>query len=282
MEFKSFAKINIGLRIIGKRSDGFHNIETLFQQIDVHDVLDIEPTRDGQIQLKTNRGDCPADSSNLAYRAAERLKSLVGDASLGCRMSLSKNIPIGAGLGGGSSNAAVTLTALNRLWRCALSGQELSACAAGLGSDVPFFLRSGLALGTGKGDILTAVPEKLDFFGLLVYPHVHISTAWVYSQFNLSLTKKKKMVKLIDFIAKISEQHLWKKELENDLTEVVFARYPEFRDIPEKLYQAGAFYAQMSGSGSAFFGLFAAHSQAERAEQFFRSRYQTIHFKPIN
>ena len=162
MEFNSFAKINIGLRIVGKRDDGFHDIETFFQQIDLFDTINIEGTQDGRIHLTVAGRDCPADESNLVYRAAQHLKSIIHDASLGCRIALQKRIPIGAGLGGGSSNAAVTLVALDKLWCCSLSNLELAESAAALGADVPFFLRGGLALGEGRGfcNIAGARPSR--------------------------------------------------------------------------------------------------------------------------
>ncbi|MBN1464604.1 4-(cytidine 5'-diphospho)-2-C-methyl-D-erythritol kinase [candidate division KSB1 bacterium] len=280
MQLNSYAKINIGLRIVSKRLDGFHNIETFFQQIDLHDTLCIETAEDGQITLQTSGRDCPSDSTNLAHRAAELLRETIGDRSLGCRIELTKRIPIGAGLGGGSSNAGVTLAALRQLWPNALSRQDIAACAARLGSDVPFFLQGGFALGEGKGDILTAIAAKLDYFGLLVYPHIHLSTAWVYRNFNL--TRKNKIAKFKSFIPKISKQHLWRKELGNDLTQVVFAKHPEFASIVDQFYDCGAFYAQMSGSGSTFFGLFAERTQARRAAHLFRERYETIPFIPIS
>ena len=280
MQFFSFAKINIGLRIVAKRPDGFHDIETFFQQIDLHDTLNIEATLDGQIELAADR-DCPADQTNLAHRAAALLKSVIRRESLGCRINLKKQIPMGAGLGGGSSNAAAALVALNKLWGASLSAQELADCAARLGSDVPFFLRGGFALGKGRGEILTSLPHVIEYYGVLVYPNIHISTAWAYNNFNLTLTKKNKIATFISFIPHMMDTSLWKKELKNDLASVVFAAYPEFSRILEKFYEHGAFYAQMSGSGSTLFGLFREKSQAGRAASFFKKTYETVQFRPL-
>ncbi|MBN1480467.1 4-(cytidine 5'-diphospho)-2-C-methyl-D-erythritol kinase [candidate division KSB1 bacterium] len=280
-KFLSHAKINLGLRVLGKRSDGYHDIETFFQQIDLHDILEIEPTTDGHILIAATDPHCPLDERNLAYRAADLLRKNIGDAALGCRIHIQKRIPMGAGLGGGSSNAATTLVALNELWMSFYNQDDLLDYSSALGADVPFFIRGGLALGEKKGEILTPMPLHLAYNGVLIYPNLSISTAWVYNNLNLNLTKNKKFAKFGSFRPKFDQTALWKTELENDLTSVVLAKYPELSRILEKCYECGAFYAQMSGSGSTFFGLFEHREAALHVARFFRSYYRTAMFKPI-
>jgi 4-diphosphocytidyl-2-C-methyl-D-erythritol kinase len=281
MEFKSYAKINIGLRVVGKRDDGFHDIETFFQQINLHDTLDIETTATGEILITTSDPECPTDHSNLVYRAAEILRSKIGQAELGCRIHIDKKIPMGGGLGGGSSNAATALRALNQLWNCGIDPQGLRDIGLKLGSDVPFFIRGGFSLGEGRGEILTHIEECFDYYGLLICPNLHISTALVYNNLNLDLTIKDNFINFSGFIPRIKDTFLWKKYLENDLTSVVFKHHPEFRQVLEELYDLDAFYAHMSGSGSTLFGLFESTEQAEKAEHYFREKYRSIPFRPL-
>lgn len=281
MELKSYAKINIGLRVVGKRDDGFHDIETFFQQITVHDTLSIEATIDGVIRISTSDPNCPTDRSNLAYRAAHYLKEVVANPTLGCHIHINKRIPMGGGLGGGSSNAATTLMALNDLWDCALPEKALQTIGLNLGSDVPFFLRGGFALGERRGEKLTPIHAKIDYYGLLLFPSLHISTAFVYNNLNLTLTKTDNFTNFSGFIPKIGDRNLWKTYLKNDLITVVFQLHPEFQQDLDDFYELDAFYAQMSGSGSTLFGLFNTENQALKAEHFFKEKYKSVQFRPI-
>ncbi len=281
MEFKSFAKINIGLRIAGRRDDGFHNIETFFQQIDVFDTLTIDPTDDGKILITTSEPNCPTDNTNLAYRAADQLRQKLGNPEFGCRIHIEKRIPMGGGLGGGSSNAAATLSALNQMWSCRFNDRELQSIALDIGSDVPFFIKGGFALGEGRGEILTHIQAQMDYHGLLICPGVNISTASVYNNLNLDLTIKENFISFSGFIPRINDVTAWKKHFENDLTSVVFKTYPEFQHSIDKLYELGAFYAHMSGSGSTLFGLFESPEQARKADQLFKRKYQVVQFRPL-
>ncbi len=281
MIFQAFAKINIGLRVLGKRPDGFHNIETFFQQIDLCDELAISATTDGDIRIECSDKECPTDESNLAYRAAALLKEKIGDPGIGCRIKIHKRIPMGGGLGGGSSDAAATLTALNKLWRSAFSNGELMEMGAALGSDAPFFILGGLALGTGRGEILRPIKTRIPYYGVLICPGVRVSTPWAYKNLNLSLTNNNKIGKFIDFIAELGDTSRWAMRFPNELENVVFQKHKSFRDIVDELYAAGAFYARMSGSGSTLFGLFDARNKAEKAKLHFQKRHQTILFEPV-
>ncbi len=279
MIYHANAKINIGLRIVCKRPDGYHELETFFQEINLSDTLDITTNPDNHFVI-TSDDDIPNDESNLAMRAARLLKSHVGIKDVGCRLNLTKRIPVGAGLGGGSSNAATTLCALNEQWQCQLDKNQLEVLGKQLGADVPFFIRGGLALGQGTGDRLTRVSQKVLFWGLLVFPPVSISTADVYQSLNLSLTNREKITKFADFISRYTDTSAWKTVLYNDLESVVFERHPYFQNIIQVLYDNGAFFASMSGSGSALFGLFNTYSAAQAVQRQLEP-YRTFLFEPV-
>ncbi|RLD14056.1 4-(cytidine 5'-diphospho)-2-C-methyl-D-erythritol kinase [candidate division KSB1 bacterium] len=281
MLFRAFAKINLGLKVLNKRADGFHNIETFFQQIDLHDDIAIEPTSDGRIHLTCSDKDCPTDAGNLAFRAAAMLKKYLNAPSLGCRIHIEKRIPMGGGLGGGSSDAATTILALNTLWGASLPPTQITELAAGLGSDVAFFTIGGLALGTGRGEKLLPIDDKISYTGILVYPGIHISTPWAYKNLNLSLTNSDKIGKFIDFIRELGRFDQWQSRLPNDLEAPVFRVHRSLQNIVAELYSAGAFYARMSGSGSSLYGLFDTPGKAEAAQSLLKNRRQAKLFIPI-
>ena len=187
----AYAKINLGLRIAGKRADGYHDLETNFLQITLADQLFFETTSSATFEMECNRPEIPCDHANLCAQAYERLSAYLGRRQ-GLRLRLQKGIPAGAGLGGGSSDAAVTLITLNNLWEAGLSQSELYQLAIRLGSDVPFFLEGGLCRATGRGEVITPLAELPDFWVLVVTPDIWISTAWVYDQVKIGLTNSQK------------------------------------------------------------------------------------------
>lgn len=281
MIYKAHAKINIGLRVLNKRADGFHNIETFFQQIDLCDELKITATDDGRIILQCSDDDCPTDAGNLAYQAAAILRDSLAAPFLGCRISIVKRIPMGGGLGGGSSDAAATLKALNNLWDANLSDAQLSDLALQIGSDVPFFLQGGFALGGGRGEILHSISSHIPYYGLLFCPNISISTPWAYNNLNLTLTKSNKIGKFIDFIPELFSLPKWKDNLPNDMESVVFSKHGNFSETVKCFYDVGAFYARMSGSGSTLFGLYETKDKAQKAMKQLATRYHTVLFAPI-
>lgn len=281
MTSHSYAKINIGLRILGKRPDGYHELETFFQQISLCDDIQFEATNDGQLRIETSDPACPSDSSNLVIRAAALLKPFALYNQAGCFFRLNKNIPIGAGLGGGSSNAALTLKTLNHLWECDLPMTELIRLGASLGSDAAFFLNGGFALGTGRGEQLTPLAHTPRYCGVLISPGFPISTKSVYEKLNLTLTITGKMSKFIAFKGAFPSLDEWKTLFVNDLESVVFKEHPVLHDLTTRLYSLGAFYAAMSGSGSTVFGLFETKEAAAQADRSFQQIYRTIIFNPI-
>ena len=279
MTFNSYAKINIGLKILNKRNDGFHELETIFQQIDLKDDIEIKVV-DNTIELTCEPVICPQDKRNLAYQAAQKLKDNIAT-KLGCKIHINKRIPVGAGLGGGSSNAAITLTALNQLWDAKLTRKELATLAADIGSDVPFFIYGGTAFGAGRGELITPITHATDFFGVLVCPDFSISTKWAYQQLNFSLTKTRKKSNFHSIFQNFLNTGTWKKELVNDLESVVFEKYPILENIISSLYEFGAFFSQMSGSGSSIFGLFSSLQEASLAREELEKKFKTFLFQPI-
>lgn len=276
----AYAKINLGLRILGKRPDGFHELETYFLQIDLADRLFFEKSELEGLELTCNRADLPVDAANLCWRAYELLCA-AAHRRVRVRLHLEKNIPVGAGLGGGSSDAAVTLMALNRLCELNISDATLHDLATQLGSDVSFFLAGGLCWGSGRGEIITPLPELPNWEILLVTPAVVVSTAWAYQNYKMNLTNRQKITKLpsSDFVQ--LQGHQLAEACQNDLEAVVFEKYPELAELKSKLQQAGAVVASMTGSGSAIFGLFRTRQEAQRGQQLVNRDKQAFLARPV-
>ena len=273
----SYAKINIGLNILEKRADGFHEIETIFQEISLHDTLEFR--RGETILIESKSPQCPTDHSNLVYKAAELLNNHV-NLSNGIKVTIHKTIPVGGGLGGGSSNAACALVFLNDFWHLALSPNVLKTIGSKIGSDVPFFLQGGTAFGSGRGEKLERIKLFNNYWGILVTPSYGISTKWAFERSNFNLTKTNKKSNFGTFVQKSTDLEQWQNVLKNDLEPAVFSAYPELGDIIDLLYKHGAFYAQMSGSGSSLYGLFENKNVALQA-QYSLTKYKAFLFGPV-
>jgi 4-diphosphocytidyl-2-C-methyl-D-erythritol kinase len=260
---RAYAKINIGLRILGKRPDGYHNIETIFHQIDLYDELSLLPC--DTIKLSSSSAEIPCDSSNLCVRAADLLRSQTGHSD-GIHITLTKRIPVGSGLGGGSSDAATVLIALNDQWRLGIPQEKLVWLAASLGSDVPFFLRGGTALGTSRGEVLDYFKLRMPYWILTATPDIHISTAWAYSNVRLKPANGAPALrKLVEQTIDSPEQ--LRAGIYNDFQGAVFQHYPRVAQLAESLTKAGAVFSQLSGSGSSVFGFFQSQPEAQQAER---------------
>jgi 4-diphosphocytidyl-2-C-methyl-D-erythritol kinase len=277
LSLPAYAKINLGLRVLGKRDDGYHEIETILQQVDFHDDLTFVLVPDDRIEVRCDSPAVPQGPGNLCWRAADLLRRTCGVAQ-GVRISLTKRIPVGAGLGGGSSDAAVTLLGLNLLWELGLSPERLEKLAAQLGSDVPFFILGGTRLATGRGEKLTRLDLPHSYWVLIVFPEIHLSTADVYENLRLGLTSGGKSFSFETFDLKTEE---FCGRLQNDLEEVVLARYPSLAEIKKRLAEEGAFFTSMSGSGSAFFGLFEDEFRVQSAARSMSGDYPTFITRPI-
>lgn len=263
IKIKSPAKINLGLKVVGKRSDGYHNIETIFQMVSLYDYIKLSESDTG-ITLYSNNKDIPLNEKNLAYKAAHLLRERSG-IKKGVKIEINKNIPISAGLGGGSSNAAAALLGLNYIWELKLPREELLPIAKQIGADVPFFLSGVRAFGTGRGDELQILPVASKFYVILLNPGLSISTEWVYKNLKLELTKDGKNINIKKFISKRGEIEDIRDILSNDLEPVVMEKYDVIGRLKELLLSAGAVGSLMSGSGSTVFGIFKDYSSAKRA-----------------
>ncbi len=248
---KAPAKINLYLQVLAKRADGFHEIESLIQAIDLCDEITLEKADD--IHLTCSDPSLPADKNNLAYRAADAMR---GRFQLpGAKIDLVKLIPSGSGLGGGSSDAAFVLRGLCKLYGLHPSLDELSDIAASIGSDVPFFLTSGQALATGRGEILKPVSLPLDYEVAILSPSISISTAEIYKLAKINLTNRS-FGHLFNAGIDFSGLLRLADDFRNDLEEVAITKYPYLNHLKQSLLGSGALVSSMTGSGSSFFGLF--------------------------
>ena len=276
---KACAKINFGLKILGELPNGYHEIETIFQSVDLCDDISVVPA-EGSISIETDHSDVPQDERNICYRAAKYLREIAGGQK-GCSIRIGKKIPTGAGLGGGSSDAATTLKLLNRLWNLNLTDEDLLPIAKKLGADVPFFLNPGTAIAYGIGEELQPLRKGWDFFGVIIYPNRPVSTAWAYKNLKINLTNIKKYIKLSRYFVEQLFLQEFPLFFKNDFESLVFEAYPEFREIKLRLLQAGSSFASLSGSGSAVFGLFKQKKMAQEALTLFDSHpYQKFFVRP--
>lgn len=243
------AKINIGLDITEKRSDGYHNLETVFFPFPLYDILEIQEKEAGETSLEITGLDLAVDADNLCLRAYHLLKARYAIPAL--HIHLHKQIPFGAGLGGGSSDAACLLKMLREKYALPLSLAELATMAASLGADCPFFIRNQVSYADGIGTNLTGYPLDLDdYYLVLVKPDIHITTAEAYSQ-----VEPRRPERNIQELLRLPVQE-WKFHVKNDFEESVFAVYPAIRELKLALYALGAVYVSMSGSGSTVFAIF--------------------------
>lgn len=253
------AKINLTLRVLGIRPDGYHELRTTFQSLALHDTLTFTPV-DGPFVIEANDPRCPTDPSNLVWKAAQRLWEAAGrtGAVSGIHVRLHKRVPSEAGLGGGSSDAAATLRALARMWRVDLPERDVAAIARGLGADVAFFLGGGTALGVERGDLLFALEDAEPAWVVLARPDFGVSTRDAYGWWDAD--RNAEPGRMIGPPAGRRDP-----ELVNDLEGPVVARHPRIAALIRKLGRLGAHRAAMSGSGSAVFGLFPSRAAAGAA-----------------
>ena len=263
---KAPAKINWFLKVSGKRKDGYHDILSLMQCVALYDSLTFEES-DG-MDVVTDAPIPP--EANLVYRAMVLLKQMCG-VSVGARITLSKDIPMAAGLGGGSSDAATALTGLSRLWNLDLTISELAQLGGRLGSDVPFFFYGPSALVEGRGEIVSAVSSRRSWTILLVKPLLEVSAAWAYGQLDKGassaevLTKEHDNIRLFSQSLENGDFALLSSVRRNDLEPPVIRRYPVIGDIREAMIGMGALFSSMSGSGPTVFGVFDSERRATEA-----------------
>jgi 4-diphosphocytidyl-2-C-methyl-D-erythritol kinase len=273
---RSHAKINLGLRILHRRPDGYHEIETVFHRIGLHDTIEVREA--GDITVTSSDPAAPSDRTNLAYRAAELLREAAGTRA-GASIAIAKRIPVGAGLGGGSSNAATVLTMLGEFWDVRVPQERLREIALRLGSDVPYFLEQGSAAASGRGERLTYFDLDLPFAILLVYPGLHVSTARAYASVlpgggRAGRPLREELAEALQVPARLQTA------LTNDFEPSVFADFPAIGEAKRALLASGAVCASMSGSGSSVFGFYGTTEAAEAAARSFAAAANTVHITP--
>jgi len=265
LRLKSPAKVNLRLEILRRREDGYHELRTVLQKISLNDTLSVSLKNEKGISITTDHPDLPLGRRNLVYRAAQMILKK-SEYRGGLHIDIRKEIPLGAGLGGGSSNAASTLKALNQLLEIGLPTKELMEIGLGIGADVPFFSLEGSAIGSGIGERLKKI-ELPRLWYVLIYPNFEVSTRWAYQ--NFILTKRQFRFKFHKFLETPEGiSHI----LMNDLEEVVSKEYPQIEVMKKMLYSAGALGSLMTGSGPTVFGIFSEKGDASKAYQEVRRR----------
>lgn len=285
------AKVNLYLKVVGKRPDGFHELDTLFESIDAHDVLTFREIPSG-IRLTTNRSTLPNGPKNLVYRAADLIRSECG-VRTGVRIHLEKRLPVAAGLGGGSSDAATTLLALNKLWKLELPLKKLLELAGRFGSDIPFFvLQKPFAVGRGRGEVLRPVSARIRLWHVLVTPRLHVLAKDVYGRLNAPAMRADGSIDsrrstgsddLIPNPAATSNRAVsalvrgdydrLKSTVFNSLEAPVLAMHPALERIKQDLILAGANVAIVSGSGPTVFGLIRTEREARAVANRIRKKH---------
>ena len=266
MRLQAFAKINLGLDVLGKREDGYHEVRMIMQTIRMYDQLDMRKSVEPGIHLTTNKKYIPVDENNLVWRAAKLMMDTCGIME-GVSIHLHKVIPVAAGMAGGSSDAAATLVGMNRLFHCGLSKEKLMELGVQIGADVPYCVLRGTALAEGIGEKLTVLPPMPDCWILIGKPGISVSTKYVYTTLDLNTDT---VHPDIDGMKKALEDgNLYgiTERMGNVLQDVTIPAYPEVERIKEQMKTLGAVNAMMSGSGPTVFGIFDNEEKAQEACQ---------------
>jgi 4-diphosphocytidyl-2-C-methyl-D-erythritol kinase len=263
--YLSPAKVNLFLKVLSKRPDGYHNIFSLVDPVTLYDLIHIEETENDCIVVKDNKGVLPEGELNTVYRAAKCIRDTYS-VRKGVKIYVEKRIPIGSGLGGPSSNAATVLRALSEMWRISVTDEEFRDLGRSIGADVPLFLYGKPCIMEGIGDVITSVTLPRLWY-LIVYPGVVLSTKEAYSRLKIVLTNNEKNIKLMGNFKNIGDIA---GSLENDLEQVGTIMCPQIKTIKDILVGAGALGALMSGSGSSVFGIFRNEGDVDKASTFVR------------
>ncbi|MCF8018567.1 MAG: 4-(cytidine 5'-diphospho)-2-C-methyl-D-erythritol kinase [Vallitaleaceae bacterium] len=261
---KARAKINLALDVIGKRENGYHDVRMVMQTIELHDKVRLKKIKSDKILMKTNLPYLPRDNRNLVYQVVEYMKTTYGIKS-GVYIDLYKVIPVGAGLAGGSTDAAQSVLGMNELFELGLNIETMEEIGAKFGADIPYCIRGGTMIAEGIGEILTPIKPIMKLHLLIVKPKQSVSTAYVYG--NLDVMTISNHPNIDAMVRGIEEDHMGQivQNLGNVLEEVTFRGYPEVKMIKEAIFNNGALGALMSGSGSAVFGIFEDQGMAHQA-----------------
>ncbi len=267
LEIKTPCKINLGLKVIRKRNDGYHDIETIFYPINLYDKLTIELSN--SFSFDTNNSLIKSEKNNSILTAVKLLEDKTGSKFL-VNIYLEKNIPIGAGLGGGSSDGAIALIGLNNLFNLGITKGELQKIALEIGSDTPFFINPQVCFAESRGEVFKPFKIKINYPILIVNPGIHVSTKWVYE--SLSLQSDSNIHLNYKSLFSMNWNDI-RNHLTNDFEIAVFAKYPEIKSIKENLYESGAMFSLMTGSGSTVYGIFPDVVSAKNAKSKFPKNY---------
>jgi 4-diphosphocytidyl-2-C-methyl-D-erythritol kinase len=273
------AKINLGLHVLRRRADGYHDVETVLHRIDWTDTVTAQPA--AELSMTCSDPALPTDDDNLCLQAARRLAA-VCDVTAGAELHLEKRVPYGAGLGGGSSDAAATLRLLTRLWDLEPTQKELHDVAGRIGSDVPFFLNDApAAYATGRGDALTPLygnddPYRLPYPVLVAVPPLQVATPDAYAQ----VTPREEGRPSLPDLVRTDDLARWRSALGNDFEAPITERHPEVAAARDWLDEAGAAYVSLSGSGGAVYGVFETNEAAEAAFETGQGRDEALHLTP--
>lgn len=274
----SYAKINLYLDVLPQRPDGYHDIETIFQSIELHDTLHFANRDDDQLTLECDSPEVPGGTENLVTQAAELLRKRYHVAQ-GAEICLEKRIPVAAGLAGGSSNAAAALIGLTEVWNLSISHGELHSLALDLGSDVPFCLVGGTAVGSGRGEVIEPLPALPTTWMALVHPPMAVATATVYNSPHLkpnTATRTRGKTAAFDEALRRFAAGGAAPVVFNRMEEAVFTMHPELRGVKQALLDAGCAAAAMSGSGPTFFGLCDDEAHAREVAERLNEHHVTV------
>jgi len=272
-KIKSSSKINLGLKVLNLRNDNYHNINSVFIEIDLYDEITFIPSN--SFELICSNNDIPINNQNTIFKAYQLLNKKF-NFQKHYKIKLKKNIPIGGGMGGGSSNAAFTLKALNKLHDLNLSSDKLCEIGLEIGSDVPFFIDGGVKFVSGRGENIVnhSCPEISSFYIVLIFPDFSVNTSWAYKKIKNKLQYNNYSPKFPALDSKVN----WKL-FENDFEDVVGSAYPEIFEIKRFLHENGALYSGLSGSGSTMFGVYNDRNVLEQIKQS-TSHYNTLIVSP--
>ena len=266
MRLQAFAKINLGLDVLGKREDGYHEVRMIMQTIRMYDQLDMRKSVEPGIHLTTNKKYIPVDENNLVWRAAKLMMDTCGIME-GVSIHLHKVIPVAAGMAGGSSDAAATLVGMNRLFHCGLSKEKLMELGVQIGADVPYCVLRGTALAEGIGEKLTVLPPMPDCWILIGKPGISVSTKYVYTTLDLNTDTVHPDIDVMKKALEDGNLYGITERMGNVLQDVTIPAYPEVERIKEQMKTLGAVNAMMSGSGPTVFGIFDNEEKAQEACQ---------------
>lgn len=287
LKLNAYAKINLGLDVVRKREDGYHEVRMIMQTINMYDHLTMKTLEEDTIILTTNLSFLPIDENNLVYKAVKLMKEK-HNIKTGVSIELEKHIPVAAGMAGGSTDCAAALVGMNKLFDLKLSRQTLMEYGVTLGADVPYCILRGTALSEGIGEILTPLPPVPQCYVLIAKPPVHVSTKFVYE--NLKLNELEKHPDIDGMVNAIKENNLSgiTSRLENVLETVTIPEYPEIATLKQLMLQAGAMNSLMSGSGPTVFGLFEKEEDGQKAYELCKAQnpsnvvYLTTFFNKTN